>query len=360
MNNKNIVIFGAGQTGRGFINRFAQLDGDKTTFIDSNEKLVFDLNKKGLYKIIFSSNRKDLVVNNYVALTLDDPSIDTVLRNADIIFISVGAANVINVGHMLNKIQFYKPINIVTAENGVKVSNAISFLRKKKNIFLCESIIFCTTLKLDKGLDIFSEDLDFFPYDYQQLGQYLPIDWLVPIQNFDILVQRKIYTYNCVSAVIAYLGYYKKYQVFSDAANDKEIEAIVELILKVLNISIAKKYNISLSEQNDFSEKAVIKFKNAKIIDTVSRNCRNVMRKLLPNERLIGPLQLIFDFGYSSKEFLLVIACALFYGTREESYQFDLNTYLKGFPIEWSRVVLKDYNFLINGFSFQSILGKNY
>ncbi len=49
------AIIGAGQTGRGFIARLLQHEGDRLTFIDKNESLVNSLNDSESYTIYFKA-----------------------------------------------------------------------------------------------------------------------------------------------------------------------------------------------------------------------------------------------------------------------------------------------------------------
>ncbi len=98
--------------------------------------------------------------------------------------------------------------------------------------------------------------------------------------NFTSLIQRKIYTYNFISAVIAYLGWYKKYEIYSEAANDFEIMRVIENVKPIISSGIAKEFNISFDEQLKFTQRAINKFKSKEIFDTIYRNARQAKRKL--------------------------------------------------------------------------------
>lgn len=197
---------------------------------------------------------------------------------------------------------------------------------------MAEAIIFCTTLKEKNSLDIFSEDLDYLPYDVLALGHKLNYENLVPEEHLDILMQRKIYTYNCISAIISYLGYYKGYEIYSEAANDEDINLCIQNIVHALNQCICKEYNVDEVDQERFSKLAIRKFKNKEIIDTVERNTRDVDRKLGAKERIVAPLLIMNKYGMFSKDLLLVAASAIYYGEMTNSLKKLPSDYFKILP----------------------------
>ena len=106
-------------------------------------------------------------------------------------------------------------MNIIVAENGIAPSTPLVSLRENPLVHLSEGIIFCTTIGTENSLDIASENLDHFPYDSIALQGSLPFYGMVKEEHFADLLERKIYTYNCISACIAYLGYEKGYEAVS-------------------------------------------------------------------------------------------------------------------------------------------------
>lgn len=354
----NIVVFGAGQTGRGYINRYAQISGDKTVFVDRDDELVNALNEQGSYQISFASQRGELTVDNFRAISLGDRALEAVLDDADVVFTSVGATHVSEVGETLRhwRNTGNRKLSVITAENGVGVSDSISYLRARRDIALCESIVFCTTLGRPLSLDIMSEDLDYFPYDEPMLAYHVPLDWMHADGNIESLMRRKIYTYNCISAAISYLGYYQGYRVYAEAANDTKIGNVIDGMLPPLNAAVSRKFEISLSEQEEFSQRALLKFKNRRIVDTVERNCRNVLHKLSADERIVAPLALIYDSGLECDGLLLTAAAALLYGKSEEQMMDGSQIHLCGLPQEWSDRVASYYGKLERGRPLEKVL----
>lgn len=329
----NIVCVGAGQTGRGFLNRFFK--NEKVIFLDKNDELVKKLQDRKKYSVSFGSARSPMILNNFEAYNMNSSDAMNALSQANLIMVSIGSNHLKELVKPLQnalKKSTEKSIDIVLCENGVNVKGELAVLESIPEVHLAEAIIFCTTLKEKNSLDIFSEDLDYLPYDVLALGHKLNYENLVPEEHLDILMQRKIYTYNCISAIISYLGYYKGYEIYSEAANDEDINLCIQNIVHALNQCICKEYNVDEVDQERFSKLAIRKFKNKEIIDTVERNTRDVDRKLGAKERIVAPLLIMNKYGMFSKDLLLVAASAIYYGEMTNSLKKLPSDYFKILP----------------------------
>ena len=340
----NVVIIGAGQTGRGYLNRFFQMES--ITFLDKDEELIHALQTELCYHVSFGPGaRKPLELENYNAYLIDSEDGLQAMADADLIMISVGKKNLKDVAVEIKKaltVRTKDDIDILTAENGVNVKQDLLGLCEDERVHLAEAIVFCTTIGEKWSLDILSQNLDYLPYDVVSLGHTLPYENMVAEEKLDVLMQRKIYTYNCISAVISYLGYYKKYEVYSDAANDPEIVTCIGNILKTLNHCICEEYHIAAKEQKEFSDMAVDKFQNRNIVDSIERNARDVDRKLSASERIMAPLAIIHKHEQKSPELLLTAASALYYGKMTKTLLKPESEYIADLPEEWQTEIRKD------------------
>ena len=340
----NIVIIGAGQTGRGYLNRFFQ--AESITFLDKDEELIHALQTEPCYHVSFGPGaRKPLELENYNAYLIDSEDGIRAMADADLIMVSVGKKNLKDVAVSLKKglaVRTKDDIDILTAENGVNVKQDLMELCEDQRVHLAEAIVFCTTIGEKWSLDILSQNLDYLPYDVVALGHTLPYENMVAEEKLDVLMQRKIYTYNCISAVVSYLGYYKKYEVYSDAANDTEIVSCIEGILKTLNHCICEEYQITSKEQKEFSDMAVDKFQNRNIVDSIERNARDVDRKLGATERIMAPLAIVRKHDQSSPELLLTAASALYYGKMTKTLLKTEAEYIADLPEEWQKEIMED------------------
>lgn len=353
-----VVIIGAGQTGRGYLNRFFQ--SETITFLDKDESLIRELQKETGYTVFFGKESgKKLFLNNYHAYLIDSEEGKCAMSEADLIIISVRKENLKAVAEEIQKALARRTkgdLDILTAENGVNVKADILGLCQDKRVHLAESIVFCTTVGEKDTLDILSQDLDYMPYDVTGLGHELHWPNMEAEKNLDVLMQRKIYTYNCISAVVSYLGYYKKYEIYADAANDEEIAKCCEDILGVLNHCVCAEYQVSEEEQKRFAKMAVDKFQNRNIIDSIERNVRDADRKLGASERIMKPLAMIQKYGKSSPALLLTAAGALYYGKVTDTLKKTEQAYLEKLPTEWIEECLGYLKALENGKTITEIL----
>ena len=316
---KDVLIIGAGKTGRGFIPQY--LSHVHLYFADKNHNLVQKM--KLSYKIKYYGSQKVLEVSYQDVFHVNDNEFYEIIKKVDYIFISIDVSHYKELAIELNKslVDRKKSLVFVTFEYAISASSIIkphlSEYIKCPIIFL-DAGVFCTTNQ-DQGIDIKSQDLCYLPIQYQE-GIELPLSPIIPIQNFSGLMKRKLYTYNCLSAVISYQGYVKGYDKLGEAAHDHEIMTEIEILLSELNLRIAESFGISKQEQDSFSQSAIDKFSDVDLEDSIERNARNVLRKLGNHERLIQPLLLVKE--KKTKDVLLkTIACACLYDFNEETHQ---------------------------------------
>jgi len=301
----NYTIIGAGKSGRGFIGRLLSDTGNIPTYIDASASLVYQLGSKKSFTLEFFGNaRPPMTIPIKNIFHTDDQKGLEAVANSDVVFVSVGASNLPEVGSYLTKALQFKtkeqPILVITAENAIdpakKLTEAIGQKQDSKTGFLVtEAAIFCSTIeKPGSAVDILSEAYDILPYDEQKTNHFsnLPV-FLKPEPNFPLLLTRKIFTYNCASAAIAYLGAYQGYAWYADAANDPSIIQVLDSLYAKVNAVLCKVYGLDVHDQEAFAEASKRKFQNREVRDSIDRNARDATRKLAEDERMLGPLLLI-------------------------------------------------------------------
>lgn len=314
----NIVIIGAGQSGRGFIPQFLS-EYDTIHFIDKDESIINDLNRVKKYRINYYDSDKSINVTNYLAYTWETVN-RHVFDECRFIGVSIGEQNFADVAEELAKFtDSLKDKVFVLFENGTNPAQKFEEILHSQGItqfIVTQCAIFTTTNK--DGIDIVSEDYLSLSYDFDRYSGEFPFNYAVPTKNFELLLKRKIYTYNCLSAVISYPGYFYGFKFLSEAANDQRIRKLVDDVVSVLNKALAIEFQISLQEQIEFSQRALKKFSSTYIKDDISRNVRDVKRKLGMKERLFGPIQIIDKLGMEVLPILKIVGFALLY-----SYEID-------------------------------------
>ncbi len=329
---KPVVIIGAGKTGRGFLARLAFLGGIPIIFVDKDPALVHALNARGEYRIdFFGGRRAPLKISGFSARAADSEGAEEAIAAAGLVFTSAGASNLeqisAGIAESLKRRAEHNcagPLCIVTAENAISPAEKLSDMIRDRlgsrgqesgPFLVAEAAVFCTTVEdEDDPLSIRSEDLDFLPYDASRIGEAPNVLRGAQAEyDFNRVLQRKIYTYNCASACIAYLGFLRKYSCFADAANDPLIASLLRRLYRETGEVICREYGYSEAQQTEFALRSLRKFQDYEIKDSIERNARDVVRKLLPDERLAGPAILMQKHGLVPTVLPIVYAAALLY-----------------------------------------------
>lgn len=312
---KKIAVVGAGRTGRGFIARLLQGQA-QIVFFDENTGLIDELQSRGQFYVNYYDSRKPDKITGYEAHATKDPECESVLQTCDCVFVSVGAENTANAGNWLKKF-IRSGICVIACENAVCPAELFGGDRLFGRA--CSGAVFCTTTEDKNGsggpnkLDIKSENYPVL-YTDKNIPDFLAgLNGIEPVSDFATLMRRKIYTYNAASAIIAYIGAKKGYELYSDAANDPEIDELLDNFYLEINKAICEKYGIESKEQQKFALLSKVKFQNKKITDSISRNAASPLRKLSPSERIIEPARLIMEHGGSADVLAKTAAAAIDY-----------------------------------------------
>lgn len=310
---KNITIIGAGKTGRGFIGRL--LCGNKIDFIDKDKTLVDKLNSQKSFNVSFFGDvAKEKTVTFNSAKTWD--KVDKI--TADIIVVSVGGSNLKDVGYEL-KTRIGKGQKIIVAENASRPAKTLYDAIGIDGVEIAESTVFCTTIE-KQGLDISSENYPYLQYDADSFKTPLAeIIGLKPINSFGDFLTRKLYTYNSASCIIAYLGFLKGYKVYSDAANDGQILALLDKNYEQINKAMCLEFGYDEKDQKEFALLSRNKFTDKTIVDTIARNAREPQRKITEKERVVGPLKLLIKYGLDSSVLEMTLSAMLLYTPEQET-----------------------------------------
>lgn len=337
--NEKVVIIGAGGSGRGFLARLLQEEGAKICFVDQNTRLIRKLAEQKSYKIRLGRHPDAITIEGYEAFLIGSEEAVEKSAAADWLFISVGEEHLKETAPFLEQVRKARnnPLKVLVCENGISPKNTLRKALENgvaKDTRISQGIIFCTSIQqVEAGLDIISEDYSELPYDMDEELFVLPFVHFIPTKNFGTLLQRKIYTYNCLSACIAYLGAYLGYEIYAEAAMDAYIRNCCEKLSGGLNRVLCRKLQVDNEEQRIFSQRAMQKFSNPDIVDTIKKNARSVVRKLSPKERIMGPMIWMKEAGEDISVLELVAAAALLYLERNEEMVYQGKKYINAFSL---------------------------
>lgn len=337
------VVFGAGKIARGFIGHLLYLSGFHTTFIDVNEELISELNKSGTYNVyIVGAPDKNCTVSSFEAYSLNDKEhIYQSLEQGRICFVSVGGKNLESVAEVIsgfynNRGEVRGVQNIVTCENWKDAGRKLhDFIVSKldpalkesfeSKVGVTEAVIMRSGLSPTKEqfqadpTGVHVQDFWYLPIDASRFkGEFPKIKFAELKDGFGNYLTQKMYTNNTTSAVIAYNGSYYGYTGLAEAANSKEVSPLLDKLFDEINDTLVKGLKVDRKDQEDFSSRARAKYSDYTITDTVERHARDPLRKLGPEDRLIGPAKMAVQNGVELGVLLITIVRALNYENPED------------------------------------------
>ena len=340
MSEKNAVIFGAGKIARAFISHLLTLSGYRITFVEKSPELVRLLRERKRYKVhILGAPEKNIVIKDFEAFTADESdAIAEKVSQASVIFISIGGPNLPQVAPLIaagvrRAIQEgrQEPLNVILCENFFQpgawlrqlVSGQLSTREQnwlKQNVGFVETMVLRSSIeptpemKAEDPLSLKAQDMWEMPADKEAFVGPIPeILGLAPKEKFQASLTRKLFTYNAINAVFCYLGYLKRYELLSDAANDPELIKVAEAAAREASAAICKRFGFDTEDQRQFAASAIAKYQKREIVDPIERNARDPIRKLARNDRLVGPAMLALEEGGNPVALARAIAAGLRY-----------------------------------------------
>ena len=310
-----IAVIGAGKTGRGFIGRLLAESHAEFFFVDKDEVLVENLNKKAFQVSFFGNVREPMTVSGYKAYTWENAD----FSDTELILVSVCGTNLADVGAELRvRLDTGKKYYIITCENYSDPAGKLKKSIGMENVFVSEATVFCTTIE-DKGLDISSENYPYLQCNADLLCGYVPpVAAIKAVSQFGNFLTRKLFTYNAASCIIAYLGWFYGYSDYAAAANDERILALLDKNYEITNRVLCREFGYDEKDQAEFALLSRNKFTDKTITDTVARNAREPQRKLGKEERIIGPMLVIDKYGEDTSVLQKTAAAMLLYDNAGE------------------------------------------
>jgi mannitol-1-phosphate 5-dehydrogenase len=342
---KKAVMYGAGNIGRGFIGKVFSESGYKVCFLDIDKTLINAFNKYHEYdvKIVADDFEKLDKVKNVYAVDANTEEAIKEIADCDIMATAVGVNvlpyiidNIAN-GIKMRMTRGNQPLNIILAENLLDVDKRMKEMIYEKlnreerewadqNLGLVEASIgrmvppLTEQERRESPLLIAVEPYSELPVD--SLGFKGPIPELVglkPFTPFDFYIKRKLFLHNMGHAICAYLGWQKQYEYISEAIRDQSIynktRSAMELVVKALSQEYPQ---IPLYEIEANKEDLLKRFHNRALKDTIARVANDPLRKLQPNDRLIGAAKYCLDSGIRPDEIAEGIAAALKYDNPQD------------------------------------------
>jgi mannitol-1-phosphate 5-dehydrogenase len=344
---KKMIIFGAGKIGRSFIGQLFGCAGYKVIFVDVDHKMVDLLNEKRTYRVVIKGDQEsEILVPNVEAISaLDTSKVAEAIASAGILSVSVGKNALAKVAPLIaSGLQIrYKqypdsPIDIILAEN---MLDASGFLKEKLSenlpssypidelVGLVETSIgkmvpIMPLAELQKDpLVVFAESYNTLIVDQKGFKAPIPgVHGLAPKKNIKAWVDRKAFIHNMGHATAAYYGYYKHpeatymYEILDDPDVFDFTRATMMQSAAILHVAFSDDF--TMNDLTDHIDDLLKRFRNKALQDTIFRVGQDLHRKLSANDRFMGAIRLAIQYGKPYELILEAMAYGLNFRAKDE------------------------------------------
>jgi mannitol-1-phosphate 5-dehydrogenase len=333
------VQFGAGNIGRGFLAQLFHESGLEVVFVDVADAVVEALNAHHAYTIqIVGEGAEAIPITGVRAVHgRDRVRVAEEIAQAEIVCTAVGAnalpyiAPALAAGLLARHKSVGTPLNILLCEN---LHDAAKVLRQaviehlaeryREEILAKTGFVQAVVARMvpfqteaDRAADVLAVKVEAYkrlPIDAQAIvGEWQPIVGVEPVSNFEAWVARKLYVHNGAHAVLGYLGHEAGHTYGYDALRDPKIAAVLDAVLDETGRALVACYGFDPKEQAAHVADLKRRFLNESLGDTCRRLARDPIRKLTPDDRLVGAARLCESQGIEPSALAQVIASALRY-----------------------------------------------
>lgn len=399
VDNRKIVIFGAGKIGRSFIGQLFGCAGYRVVFSDVDPAIIAGLNQKGSYRVVIKGEKEEeIIVPNVLAISArEKEKVVEAVATAGILAVSVGK-NVLetiipDIASGLIQRNCNNPgipLDIILAEN---MRSAADFVRKhlKNNLppgFPAETMIGLVETSIGKmvpiipqaelekdPLVVFAEPYNTLIVDRKGFKSAIPeIKGLSPKGNIKAWVDRKAFIHNLGHATAAYYGYFLHpnavylYEVLDDSEVLLFTRAVMLQSAEILRAAYPDDF--TTTDLEDHIDDLISRFRNKALRDTIFRVGQDLVRKLGTDDRFMGSVHLAIQYRMPYDLILEAMSYGLFFKAKDDagnSSPSDI-AFMDSLSTDFDSTLIKDLAldpvadcFLIEGLrKFYNLPGKDF
>ena len=345
---ETVVQFGAGNIGRGFVGQLWADAGYEVVFVDVSPELVERLNAERAYplRLVGPDRFEERTVRPVRAVSgRDVNAVAGELARCAFACTAVGVGALPYLVPALAEGIRRRPglLDVILCENQLHCSDLLRGLLARElpedalqRVGLVESVVsrmvppVPEAERLAEPLLAVAEDYERLPVDRSAFRGPVPaVPALVPAENFTAYVERKLYMHNMAHAVTAYLGYQRGCSTIHQAVAVPEIRETALGALAETALALQRKFGFTAAELAQHGEDLLRRFANAAMGDTVFRVGRDPLRKLRPDDRLVGAALTCLDWDVEPRHVVRGIVAALRFSPAEDPAAAELQRVLQ-------------------------------
>jgi mannitol-1-phosphate 5-dehydrogenase len=350
------VHFGGGNIGRGFIGLLLSRAGYEVQFVDVNDQLVEELNRRGEYPVQLASEEGETTIVQGVS-AIDGKEKDRVAQavaEADLVTTAVGVTILQFIAESIAKgverrlDGSAKPLHIIACENAIGGSTVLKGLvfshlspeyqQRSEGVIAFPDAAVDRIVPLQQNEDPLKVIVEPF-YEWvvdrsAMLEGFHEIEGVHYAKMLLPYIERKLFTVNTGHCCAAYHGYLDGHKTIQEAMNDKSVLVEVIGIMGETGAALREQYGFDKVEHDDYILKILERFRNPHLTDEVVRVGRSPIRKLSPNDRLIRPALTAHAFGIPVPHLTKAMAAALMFDYAEDPEAVTLQQTIKDKGVE--------------------------
>jgi mannitol-1-phosphate 5-dehydrogenase len=335
------IIFGAGNVGRGFLGQLFSESGYEVVFVDVDEPLIAALNDRQAYaiRLVDNDGAEEVTVAPVRAYhASESQAVAGTLAKAGLAATAVGVRALPHIASLVaagieqrargQDAAAPPDLNIIVCEN---MQHAAATLRQMVSQHLSpaaqgyaeEHVGFVDTViarmvppptpemrQEDPSL-IAVEPYKELPVDRSGFVGPIPeIVGMQPHDHFVVYTHRKLYVHNCAHAMLGYLGARRGHTYGYEALEDPAIRPLLVAALDESKAGLVAAYGVAPAALQTHIGDILQRLANRALGDTVFRLARDPLRKLGPEDRLVGAARLAQQAGVAPAALSWGIAAA--------------------------------------------------
>jgi mannitol-1-phosphate 5-dehydrogenase len=348
-----VVVFGAGATGRGHVGLLAWQAGAQMVFADIDEGLIGPLQKAGGYRVNLYDGQACRTYEIEGARFLNAPQREQVAHEivgADLVLTSVFDQNLPDVAvtiaqaiRLCRQAGRAAALNFIACENMQNSSSTLGRhvlkLLQGGDLDYCEEYCGFPDCMISRvvprpepdPLVITAEDYNEWTVRQEDF-KGPPLKWLPALQlvdNQDARLERKLFMHNGGHAVCGYFGFHRGHRFIHEAVADPRVAERVVAACDQIGEVVQRKHGFAKESIEDYKKDLYRRGAIPEMRDQILRVVRQPLRKLGPQERLLGPARLAPQYGLPRHHIVWGIVAALRYSHPADAQSVEMQRMIK-------------------------------
>ncbi|WP_338448989.1 mannitol-1-phosphate 5-dehydrogenase [Niallia oryzisoli] len=341
---KNVVHFGAGNIGRGFIGALFSQSGYHVTFIDIADEIISKLNEEKAYKVRTAEDQPTVIeIQNVSGLNniKQEKEVIKAIEEAVYITTAIGPNILPHIAPLIAKgLQSRlnvtnEKVYVIACENQISATDILKghILKNMpedaagnmegKVHFFNSAVDRIVPIQDNKNsLDVLVEP--YFEWVVETTEDIPAVEGMTKVADLAPFIERKLFTVNTGHAVTAYFGYLDGKETIDQTLNDPSIYEKVKATIEETGAYLTKRYELNEVEHQTYIKKILGRFQNQHLHDDVTRVGRSPLRKLGAEDRLVKPLVEAKKLGLSYQNLASAIAACLLFDVQGDPEAVEL------------------------------------